>query len=165
MLSKERGLGADTGEERQKAEWTWAGNGHPPSRLFGILSSEPVDRESSRVLRSEVGKALFGFTVLFPIPAGSLCKRKTPECDKETSVCTDLDGVALCQCKSGYFQFNKMDHSCRGAWPLSGSVAALLLSAGVPPARWAGSEPEVGVGGWRGSGGGQPALVVWLAAG
>nr|KAF6382151.1 heart development protein with EGF like domains 1 [Pipistrellus kuhlii] len=45
--------------------------------------------------------------------AGSLCKRKTPECDKETSVCTDLDGVALCQCKAGYFQFNKMDHSCR----------------------------------------------------
>ncbi|XP_036059541.1 protein HEG homolog 1 [Onychomys torridus] len=45
--------------------------------------------------------------------AGSLCKRKSPECDKETSVCTDLDGVALCQCKSGYFQFNKMDHSCR----------------------------------------------------
>ncbi|XP_077623756.1 protein HEG homolog 1 isoform X1 [Crocuta crocuta] len=45
--------------------------------------------------------------------AGSLCKRKTPECDKETSICTDLDGVALCQCKSGYFQFNKMDHSCR----------------------------------------------------
>ncbi|XP_060006428.1 protein HEG homolog 1 isoform X5 [Lagenorhynchus albirostris] len=45
--------------------------------------------------------------------AGSLCKRKTPECDKETSICTDLDGVALCQCKSGYFQFNRMDHSCR----------------------------------------------------
>ncbi|XP_057594789.1 protein HEG homolog 1 isoform X2 [Hippopotamus amphibius kiboko] len=45
--------------------------------------------------------------------AGSLCKRKTPECDRETSICTDLDGVALCQCKSGYFQFNKMDHSCR----------------------------------------------------
>ncbi|KAM7132818.1 protein HEG homolog 1 isoform 2-T2 [Molossus nigricans] len=45
--------------------------------------------------------------------AGSLCKRKTPECDKETSICTDLDGVALCQCRSGYFQFNKMDHSCR----------------------------------------------------
>ncbi|GAB1300223.1 Protein HEG homolog 1 [Apodemus speciosus] len=47
--------------------------------------------------------------------AGSLCKRKSPECDKETSICTDLDGVALCQCKSGYFQFNKMDHSCREA--------------------------------------------------
>lgn len=45
--------------------------------------------------------------------AGSLCKRKSPECDRETSICTDLDGVALCQCKSGYFQFNKMDHSCR----------------------------------------------------
>ncbi|XP_042638062.1 protein HEG homolog 1 [Orycteropus afer afer] len=45
--------------------------------------------------------------------AGSLCKRKSPECDKETSICTDLDGIALCQCKSGYFQFNKMDHSCR----------------------------------------------------
>ncbi|XP_053420372.1 protein HEG homolog 1 isoform X2 [Nycticebus coucang] len=45
--------------------------------------------------------------------AGSLCKRKSPECDRETSVCTDLDGVALCQCKAGYFQFNKMDHSCR----------------------------------------------------
>ncbi|XP_033066854.1 protein HEG homolog 1 isoform X4 [Trachypithecus francoisi] len=45
--------------------------------------------------------------------AGSLCKRKSPECDKDTSICTDLDGVALCQCKSGYFQFNKMDHSCR----------------------------------------------------
>ncbi|KAL4677769.1 hypothetical protein H8959_020443 [Pygathrix nigripes] len=44
---------------------------------------------------------------------GSLCKRKSPECDKDTSICTDLDGVALCQCKSGYFQFNKMDHSCR----------------------------------------------------
>ncbi|XP_044525095.1 protein HEG homolog 1 [Gracilinanus agilis] len=45
--------------------------------------------------------------------AGSLCKKKSPECDKETSICTDLEGVALCQCKSGYFQFNKMDHSCR----------------------------------------------------
>ncbi|XP_030874604.1 protein HEG homolog 1-like [Leptonychotes weddellii] len=52
--------------------------------------------------------------------AGSLCKRKTPECDKETSICTDLDGVALCQCKSGYFQFNKMDHSCRGTSRFSG---------------------------------------------
>ncbi|XP_013001721.2 protein HEG homolog 1 [Cavia porcellus] len=45
--------------------------------------------------------------------AGSLCKQKSPQCDTETSICTDLDGVALCQCKSGYFQFNKMDHSCR----------------------------------------------------
>ncbi|NWX39253.1 HEG1 protein, partial [Steatornis caripensis] len=44
---------------------------------------------------------------------GSLCKQKDPECDKETSECTDFDGVALCQCKSGYFKYNKMDHSCR----------------------------------------------------
>lgn len=79
-------------------------------------------------------EALFDFTVLFSIPAGSLCKRKTPECDKETSVCTDLDGVALCQCKSGYFQFNKMDHSCRGACRFLGSVATLLFSARAPPA-------------------------------
>lgn len=59
----------------------------------------------------------FGLVSLscFHIPAGSLCKRKSPECDRETSICTDLDGVALCQCKSGYFQFNKMDHSCRGS--------------------------------------------------
>ncbi|NWT60644.1 HEG1 protein, partial [Erythrocercus mccallii] len=45
--------------------------------------------------------------------AGSLCRHKDPECDKETSECTDFDGVALCQCKSGYFKYNKMDHSCR----------------------------------------------------
>ncbi|NXE25303.1 HEG1 protein, partial [Ardeotis kori] len=44
---------------------------------------------------------------------GSLCKQKDPECDKETSECTDFDGIALCQCKSGYFKYNKMDHSCR----------------------------------------------------
>ncbi|NWV67249.1 HEG1 protein, partial [Malurus elegans] len=44
---------------------------------------------------------------------GSLCRLKDPECDKETSECTDFDGVALCQCKSGYFKYNKMDHSCR----------------------------------------------------
>uniref|UniRef100_A0A8C3RAF4 EGF-like domain-containing protein n=1 Tax=Cyanoderma ruficeps TaxID=181631 RepID=A0A8C3RAF4_9PASS len=46
--------------------------------------------------------------------AGSLCRQKDPECDKETSECTDFDGIALCQCKSGYFKYNKMDHSCRG---------------------------------------------------
>ncbi|XP_065493482.1 protein HEG homolog 1 isoform X2 [Caloenas nicobarica] len=44
---------------------------------------------------------------------GSLCRQKDPECDQETSECTDFDGVALCQCKSGYFKYNKMDHSCR----------------------------------------------------
>lgn len=70
----------------------------------------------SRVRASQGVEKRFGLTALFfHIPAGSLCKRKSPECDKETSICTDLDGVALCQCKSGYFQFNKMDHSCRGS--------------------------------------------------
>ncbi|KFP34306.1 Protein HEG 1, partial [Colius striatus] len=44
---------------------------------------------------------------------GSLCKQKDPECDEETSECTDFDGIALCQCKSGFFKYNKMDHSCR----------------------------------------------------
>ncbi|EPY73049.1 protein HEG 1-like protein [Camelus ferus] len=67
--------------------------------------------------------------------AGSLCKRKTPECDKETSICTDLDGVALCQCKSGYFQFNKMDHSCRAYQLITVVIAAagggLLLILGI----------------------------------
>ncbi|XP_038201411.1 protein HEG homolog 1 isoform X2 [Arvicola amphibius] len=67
--------------------------------------------------------------------AGSLCKRKSPECDKETSICTDLDGVALCQCKSGYFQFNKMDHSCRAYQLITVVIAAagggLLLILGL----------------------------------
>ncbi|XP_074857028.1 protein HEG homolog 1 isoform X2 [Carettochelys insculpta] len=44
---------------------------------------------------------------------GGLCKQKDPKCDTETSECTDLDGIAVCQCKSGYFKYNKMDHSCR----------------------------------------------------
>ncbi|XP_075789288.1 protein HEG homolog 1 isoform X2 [Pelodiscus sinensis] len=42
-----------------------------------------------------------------------LCKQKDPECDRETSECSDSDGIAVCQCKSGYFKYNKMDHSCR----------------------------------------------------
>nr|XP_056717133.1 protein HEG homolog 1-like [Euleptes europaea] len=45
--------------------------------------------------------------------AGGLCKHKDPECDKETSVCVDFDGIADCQCKPGYFRYNKLDHSCR----------------------------------------------------
>ncbi|XP_039179694.1 protein HEG homolog 1 isoform X2 [Crotalus tigris] len=44
---------------------------------------------------------------------GGLCKHKDPECDKGTSVCVDLDGIAVCQCKPGYFKYNKLDHSCR----------------------------------------------------
>lgn len=78
----------------------------------------------------------FGLVSLscFPILAGSLCKRKSPECDRETSVCTDLDGVALCQCKSGYFQFNKMDHSCRGSHGSPAAPDAFLGQAGAAPA-------------------------------
>ncbi|XP_008107644.1 protein HEG homolog 1 isoform X1 [Anolis carolinensis] len=45
--------------------------------------------------------------------AGGLCKHKDPECDKETSVCVDLDGIAACRCRPGYFKYNKLDHSCR----------------------------------------------------
>ncbi|XP_060543901.1 protein HEG homolog 1 isoform X1 [Pantherophis guttatus] len=44
---------------------------------------------------------------------GGLCKHKDPECDRGTSVCVDLDGIAVCQCKPGYFKYNKLDHSCR----------------------------------------------------
>ncbi|XP_034985276.1 protein HEG homolog 1 isoform X2 [Zootoca vivipara] len=44
---------------------------------------------------------------------GGLCKHKDPECDKETSVCVDLDGIAVCKCQAGYFKYNKLDHSCR----------------------------------------------------
>ncbi|XP_053260371.1 protein HEG homolog 1 [Podarcis raffonei] len=44
---------------------------------------------------------------------GGLCKHKDPECDKETSVCVDLDGIAVCKCQAGYFKYNKRDHSCR----------------------------------------------------
>ncbi|XP_069472747.1 protein HEG homolog 1 isoform X2 [Ambystoma mexicanum] len=45
--------------------------------------------------------------------ADSLCHVKFPECDRETSECTDLDGIALCQCRAGYFKYSKMDYSCR----------------------------------------------------
>ncbi|KYO18159.1 HEG-like protein 1 isoform A [Alligator mississippiensis] len=45
--------------------------------------------------------------------AGGLCEQKDPECDKETSECTDVDGIAVCKCRNGYFKYNKKDHSCR----------------------------------------------------
>ncbi|XP_058051050.1 uncharacterized protein LOC131204156 isoform X2 [Ahaetulla prasina] len=44
---------------------------------------------------------------------GGLCKHKDPECDRGTAVCVDLDGIAVCQCKPGYFKYNKLDYSCR----------------------------------------------------
>ncbi|XP_019378104.1 PREDICTED: protein HEG homolog 1 [Gavialis gangeticus] len=45
--------------------------------------------------------------------AGGLCEQKDPECDKETSECRDFDGIAVCNCRNGYFKYNKKDLSCR----------------------------------------------------
>ncbi|XP_075141589.1 protein HEG homolog 1 [Leptodactylus fuscus] len=47
------------------------------------------------------------------IQALSLCLVRNPGCDNETSVCADPAGVALCQCKPGYFKYSKTDLSCR----------------------------------------------------
>ncbi|XP_038608062.1 protein HEG homolog 1 [Tachyglossus aculeatus] len=44
---------------------------------------------------------------------GSLCRSKNPACDRETAVCSDVDGLPLCRCRDGYFQISEMDHSCR----------------------------------------------------
>uniref|UniRef100_A0A8D0HG31 Heart development protein with EGF like domains 1 n=1 Tax=Sphenodon punctatus TaxID=8508 RepID=A0A8D0HG31_SPHPU len=52
------------------------------------------------------------FYLLF-LAVGGLCRLKAPECDKATSECTDLEGIAVCQCKPGYFKSNKLDHTCR----------------------------------------------------
>ncbi|KAM4697938.1 uncharacterized protein WCC33_013561 [Rhinophrynus dorsalis] len=45
--------------------------------------------------------------------AEGLCTVNHPECDKDTTDCSDVTGIALCQCKTGYFKYTKMDHSCR----------------------------------------------------
>nr|XP_020669292.1 protein HEG homolog 1 [Pogona vitticeps] len=60
---------------------------------------------------TETCQFISNFTLLHR--AGGLCKHKDPECDKETSVCVDLDGIAVCRCRPGYFKYNKLDHSCR----------------------------------------------------
>uniref|UniRef100_H2ZW61 EGF-like domain-containing protein n=1 Tax=Latimeria chalumnae TaxID=7897 RepID=H2ZW61_LATCH len=44
---------------------------------------------------------------------GSLCSLQVPKCDNETSECTDSDGIAVCQCKVGYFKYSSTDYSCR----------------------------------------------------
>ncbi|NXP81179.1 HEG1 protein, partial [Ramphastos sulfuratus] len=78
--------------------------------LYDVVSSV---KSYIRACKSPTDACQF-ITSLRPLHrVGSLCKQKDPECDKETSECTDFDGVALCQCKSGYFKYNKMDHSCR----------------------------------------------------
>lgn len=66
---------------------------------------------------------------------GGLCKHKDPECDKETSVCADLDGIAVCQCKPGYFKYNKLDHSCRGIVLYTVRWLGLLFNLLVPVQR------------------------------
>ncbi|XP_077129456.1 protein HEG homolog 1 [Ranitomeya variabilis] len=47
------------------------------------------------------------------IRALSLCHVRSPGCDNETAACADPAGVAVCQCKPGYFKYSKTDHSCR----------------------------------------------------
>ncbi|XP_069588691.1 protein HEG homolog 1 isoform X2 [Ranitomeya imitator] len=47
------------------------------------------------------------------IRALSLCHARSPGCDNETAACADPAGVAVCQCKPGYFKYSKTDHSCR----------------------------------------------------
>uniref|UniRef100_A0A803J9P1 EGF-like domain-containing protein n=1 Tax=Xenopus tropicalis TaxID=8364 RepID=A0A803J9P1_XENTR len=45
--------------------------------------------------------------------ADGLCSASPPECDRDTTECSDGTGVPLCQCKPGYFKYTKMDHSCK----------------------------------------------------
>ncbi|OCT63256.1 protein HEG homolog 1 [Xenopus laevis] len=45
--------------------------------------------------------------------ADGLCSINPPECDRDTAECSDVTGVAMCQCKAGYFKYTKMDHSCK----------------------------------------------------
>ncbi|XP_043930946.1 protein HEG homolog 1 [Protopterus annectens] len=45
--------------------------------------------------------------------AESLCHLKLPKCDRESSNCSDFDGIAVCQCKLGYFKYSMIDHSCK----------------------------------------------------
>lgn len=65
----------------------------------------------------------YNFHNVLLVIAGGLCKHKDPECDKETSACVDFDGIAECQCKPGYFRYNKLDHSCRGIVPYTAGFA------------------------------------------
>ncbi|MBN3307403.1 HEG1 protein, partial [Amia calva] len=44
----------------------------------------------------------------------SLCARIHPQCDTNRSTCTDTTGIAVCQCKAGYFKY-KPDVSLCGA--------------------------------------------------
>ncbi|XP_074973852.1 protein HEG homolog 1 isoform X6 [Caretta caretta] len=78
--------------------------------LFDIVSSVRSYISACKT-SAETCQFISKYTLLPRV--GGLCKQKDPECDRETSECNDLDGIAVCQCKSGYFKYNKMDHSCR----------------------------------------------------
>ncbi|KAG6937868.1 heart development protein with EGF like domains 1, partial [Chelydra serpentina] len=78
--------------------------------IFDIISSV---RSYIRACKTPAETCQFISNLKQLYGVGGLCKLKDPECDRETSACTDLDGIAVCQCKSGYFKYNKMDHSCR----------------------------------------------------
>ncbi|XP_053138940.1 protein HEG homolog 1 isoform X7 [Hemicordylus capensis] len=78
--------------------------------LFDVTSAVRSHIRACKVPKENC-QFLSNFTQLHRV--GGLCKHKDPECDKETSVCLDLDGIAVCQCKPGYFKYNKLDHSCR----------------------------------------------------
>ncbi|KAK9410536.1 protein HEG 1 [Crotalus adamanteus] len=85
------------------------------SMASNITFSEVIGTVRSRIRACKAPTLLCQFisnlTQLYRV--GGLCKHKDPECDKGTSVCVDLDGIAVCQCKPGYFKYNKLDHSCR----------------------------------------------------
>ncbi|XP_078084319.1 protein HEG [Mustelus asterias] len=62
---------------------------------------------------SNTGSCQFVLTDQLSYKAEKLCSLKVPECDNATAECNDYDGIAVCQCKDGYFKYNAMDHSCR----------------------------------------------------
>ncbi|XP_061465026.1 protein HEG homolog 1 isoform X2 [Rhineura floridana] len=78
--------------------------------LFDIVSTV---RSHIRACKAPTETCQFISKLTLLHRVGGLCKHKDPECDKETSVCVDLDGIAICQCQAGYFKYNKLDHSCR----------------------------------------------------
>ncbi|XP_013914609.1 PREDICTED: protein HEG homolog 1 isoform X3 [Thamnophis sirtalis] len=85
------------------------------SMASNITFSEVIGTVQSRIQACKAPtlpcQFISNLTQLYRV--GGLCKHKDPECDKGTSVCVDLDGIAVCQCKLGYFKYNKLDHSCR----------------------------------------------------
>ncbi|XP_070586947.1 protein HEG homolog 1-like isoform X2 [Erythrolamprus reginae] len=85
------------------------------SMASNVTFSEVIGTVQSRIRACKAPtlpcQLISNLTQLYRV--GGLCKHKDPECDKGTSVCVDLDGIAVCQCKLGYFKYNKLDHSCR----------------------------------------------------